>query len=67
MKFSSLAALEIVQMVTSSAVSEDNFNKMMTFPFQQRIVSPAMIISHDIITIGCLCQVINIAYDVTGH
>ena len=33
MKFSSLAALEIVKMTTSSAASDDNFIKMTTFPF----------------------------------
>ena len=33
-KFSSLAALEVVILTTSSAVSDENFIKMMTFPFQ---------------------------------
>ena len=33
-KFSSLAALEVVKMTTSSAASDENFIKMMTFPFQ---------------------------------
>ena len=34
MKFSSLAALEVVKMTTSSAASNENFIKMMTFPSQ---------------------------------
>ena len=33
-KFSSLAALEVVILTTSSAASDDNFIKMKTFPFQ---------------------------------
>ena len=32
--FSSLAALEVVRMTTSSAANDENFIKMMTFPFQ---------------------------------
>ena len=32
-KFSSLAALEVVTLTTSSAASDDNFIKMKTFPF----------------------------------
>ena len=34
MKLSSLAALEVVKMTTSSAVSDENFVKMTTFLFQ---------------------------------
>ena len=34
MKFSSLAALEVVKMTTSSAASDSNFVKMTTFSFQ---------------------------------
>ena len=34
MKFSSLAALEVVKMTTSSAASDENFVKIMTFSFQ---------------------------------
>ena len=34
MTFSSLIALEVVKMTTSSAVSDENFVKMMTFSFQ---------------------------------
>ena len=34
MKFSSLAALKVVKMTTSSAASDENFVKMTTFPFQ---------------------------------
>ena len=34
MKFSSLAALEVVKMTTSSAASDENFVKMTTFLFQ---------------------------------
>ena len=34
MKFSSLAALEVVILTTSSAASDENFIKMMTFSFQ---------------------------------
>ena len=34
MKFSSLAALEVVKMTTSSAASDENFVKMTTFSFQ---------------------------------
>ena len=34
MKFSSLAALEVVKMTTSSAASDQNFVKMTTFSFQ---------------------------------
>ena len=34
MKFSSLTALEVVKMTTSSAVSDENFIKMTTFMFQ---------------------------------
>ena len=34
MKISSAAALEVVKMTTSSAASDENFIKMMTFPFQ---------------------------------
>ena len=34
MKLSSLAALEVVKMTTSSAASDENFIKMMTFSFQ---------------------------------
>ena len=34
MKFSSLAALEVVKMTTSSAARDENFIKMMTFPSQ---------------------------------
>ena len=34
MKFSSLAALKVVKMTTSSAANDENFIKMMTFPFQ---------------------------------
>ena len=34
MKFSSLAALEVVNMTTSSAASDENFVKMTTFSFQ---------------------------------
>ena len=33
-KFSSLAALEVVRMTTSSATSGENFIKIKTFPFQ---------------------------------
>ena len=36
MKFSSLAALKVVKMTTSSAASDENFVKMTTFPFQWR-------------------------------
>ena len=34
MKFSSLAALEVVKMTTSGAASDENFIKMITFAFQ---------------------------------
>ena len=34
MKFSSLAALEVVILTTFSAASDENFIKMKTFPFQ---------------------------------
>ena len=34
MKFSSLAALEVVILTTFSAASDENFIKMTTFPFQ---------------------------------
>ena len=34
MKFSWLPALEIVKITTSSAATDENFIKMMTFPFQ---------------------------------
>ena len=34
MKFSSLAALEVVKMTTSSAANDKNFIKITTFPFQ---------------------------------
>ena len=34
MKFSSLAALKVVKMTTSSAASDENFIKMTTFSFQ---------------------------------
>ena len=34
MKFSSLAALKVVKMTTSSAANDENFIKMMTFSFQ---------------------------------
>ena len=34
MKFSSLTALEVVKMTTSSAASDENFIKMTTFSFQ---------------------------------
>ena len=34
MKLSSLAALEVVKMTTSSAASDENFVKMTTFSFQ---------------------------------
>ena len=34
MKFSSLAALKVVKMTTSSAASDENFVKMTTFSFQ---------------------------------
>ena len=34
MKFSSLAALEVVKMTTSSAASDENFVKMTSFSFQ---------------------------------
>ena len=33
-KFSTLAALEVVKMTTSSAANDENFIKMRTFPFQ---------------------------------
>ena len=33
-KFSSLAALEVVILTTSSAASDEHFIKMKTFPFQ---------------------------------
>ena len=36
MKFLSLAALEVVILTTSSAASDENFVKMMTFPFQRK-------------------------------
>ena len=36
MKFSSLAALKVVKMTTSSAASDENFVKMTTFSFQWR-------------------------------
>ena len=36
MKFSSLAALEVVILTTSSAASDDNFIEMKTCPFQCR-------------------------------
>ena len=36
MKFSSLAALKVVKMTTSSAANDENFIKMMTFSFQWR-------------------------------
>ena len=36
MKFSSLAALKVVKMTTSSAASDENFIKMTTFSFQWR-------------------------------
>ena len=32
--FSSMTAPEVVKMATSSAASDENVNKMMTFPFQ---------------------------------
>ena len=35
MKFSSLAALEVVKMTTSNAANDENFIKMMTFSFQR--------------------------------
>ena len=38
MKLSSLAALEVVKMTTSSAVSDENFVKMTTFLFQCGLV-----------------------------
>ena len=34
MKFLALAALEVVILTTSSAASDENFFKIMTFPFQ---------------------------------
>ena len=34
MKFSSLAALEVVILTTSNAASDENFVKMTTFSFQ---------------------------------
>ena len=34
LKFSSLAALEVVKLTTSSAASDENFVKMTTFSFQ---------------------------------
>ena len=34
MKFSSLAALEVVMLTTSSAASDENFVNMTTFVFQ---------------------------------
>ena len=38
MKFSSLAAPKVVKMTTFSAASDENFVKMMTFPFQWRFI-----------------------------
>ena len=40
MKFSSLAALEVVKMTTSSGASDENFVKMMTFSFQCTAETP---------------------------
>ena len=37
MKFSSLAALEVVILTTFSAASDENFIKMKTFPFQCKV------------------------------
>ena len=37
MKFSSLAALEVVILTTFSAASDENFIKMKTFPFQWQV------------------------------
>ena len=37
MKCSSLAALEVVKMTTSSAASDENFVKMTTFLFQWNV------------------------------
>ena len=34
MEFLSLAALDVVKMTTSSAASDENFIKLMTFPLQ---------------------------------
>ena len=38
-KFSSLAALEVVILTTSSAASDEHFIKMKTFPFQCKLLS----------------------------
>ena len=38
MKFSSLVALEVVEMTTSSAASDENIVKM-TFPFQYILIT----------------------------
>ena len=56
MKFSSPAASQIVKMTTFSAASDENFVKMMTFPFQWmgdargRLVYPhlSLFVRHDI-------------------
>ena len=45
MKFSSLAAPKVVKMTTFSAASDENFVKMMTFPFQCGALCPAPVMS----------------------
>ena len=42
MKFSSLAALKVVKMTTSSAASDENFVKMTTFSFQWSLMKVSL-------------------------
>ena len=44
MKFLSLAALEVVILITSSAANDEKFMKMTTFPFQWMIFETVQLI-----------------------
>ena len=48
MKFSSLAALKVVKLTTSSAASDENFIKMTTFSFQCNAFTEAFNLQNDI-------------------
>ena len=54
MKFSSLAALKVVKMTTSSAANDENFIKMMTFSFQW------LSICHDISTVATYAKFVKL-------
>ena len=65
-KFQSLTALEVANMATSSAASDENFIKMTTFPFQWPTVD-AKYCEHPQIAVRCCPSHCVCIYSYSAH